>query len=441
MKNILVLILYIIILLNKYSILNGVEIDITEGKIEPLPIAVTKFNYEKNNEEDYSLKIVNVISNNLNNTGLFKLLSSESFLQSENEAFFQPLFSDWRLIDANFLVSGKVKIENNLLKINFKLWDIYQEKLVINKNISGISISDWRISSHIISNFIYEKITGEKGYFDTKIVYVTEEGTLAKRVKKLAIMDYDGNNHQVLTNGKELVLTPRFSPDGRNIVFLKYLNNKASVYLMNIKSRNTRILGNFSGMSFAPRFAPSGKEIIFSLTDKGKSNIFLQNLENNKKLQITNNKYINTSPYFSPDGKKIVFSSDRAGKQNLYIKNIEKKYSKIDRITFGRGNYATPVWSPRGDYIAFTKSYRKKFFIGLIKTDGTGERLISEGYLTDGPTWSPNGRTLAFFKTIKGNNGQFVSKLFTIDITGNLEKELHTPYEASDPDWGPSIKY
>ena len=267
MKKILTLILHIIILLNNYSLSNGVEIDITEGKIEPLPIAVTKFNYEKNNEEDYSLKIVNVISNNLNNTGLFKLLSSESFLQSENEAF-QPLFSDWRLIDANFLVSGKVKIENNLLKINFKLWDIYQEKLVINKNISGISISDWRISSHIISNFIYEKITGEKGYFDTKIVYVTEEGTLTKRVKKLAIMDYDGNNHQVLTNGKELVLTPRFSPDGRNIVFLKYLNNKASVYLMNIKSRNTRILGNFSGMSFAPRFAPNGKEIIFSLTDK-----------------------------------------------------------------------------------------------------------------------------------------------------------------------------
>ncbi len=441
MKKILVLILYIIILLNNYSLLNAVEIDITEGKIEPLPIAVTKFNYEKNNEEDYSIKIVKIISNNLNNTGLFKLLSSESFLQSENEVFFQPLFSDWRLIDANFLVSGKVKIENNLLKINFKLWDIYQEKLVINKNISGISISDWRTSSHIISNFIYEKITGEKGYFDTKIVYVTEEGALAKRVKKLAIMDYDGNNHQVLTTGKELVLTPRFSPDGKNIVFLKYLNNKASVYLMNIKSRNTRILGNFSGMSFAPRFAPSGKEIIFSLTDKGKSNIFLQNLENNKKLQITNNKYINTSPYFSPDGKKIVFSSDRAGKQNLYIKNIEKKYSKIDRITFGRGNYATPVWSPRGDYIAFTKSYRKKFFIGLIKIDGTGERLISEGYLTDGPTWSPNGRTLAFFKTIKGKNDQFVSKLFTIDITGNLEKELRTPYEASDPDWGPSIKY
>ncbi len=439
-KNFIFIFLFLFIF-NKFCLLNGVEIDVTEGKIEPLPIAIVKFNHENKNEDNYSSKIINIISNNLANTGLFKILSNDSFLQAENEVFFQPMFSDWRLIDANFLVSGQITLENNLLKVNMKLWDVYQEKLVINKNISGVSTSDWRILSHIISNLIYEKITGEKGYFDTKLVYVAEEGTQAKKIKKLAIMDYDGNNHEVLTDGAELVLTPRFSPDGKNIVFLKYKNNKASVYLMNIKSRNTRILGNFSGMSFAPRFAPSGKEIIFSLTDRGKSNIFIQNLENNEKFQVTNNKYINTSPYFSPDGKKIVFSSDRAGKQNLYIKSIENRSSKVERITYGKGNYATPVWSPRGDYIAFTKSYRKKFFIGLIKTNGKGERLISEGYLTDGPSWSPNGRTLAFFKTIKNSNNQYETKLFTIDITGNLEKELFTPYQASDPDWGPSIKY
>tara|TARA_E500000178_G_scaffold232537_1_gene229027 strand:+ start:531 stop:1856 length:1326 start_codon:yes stop_codon:yes gene_type:complete len=441
MKKIFILIFLSLFTFNKFSLLNGVEIDVTEGKIEPLPIAITKFNYENINIEDYSSKIFTIISNNLGNTGLFKILSNQSFLQTENEVFFQPLFSDWRLIDANFLVGGKIELENNILKVNLKLWDVYQEKLVINKNISGVSVADWRILSHIISNLIYQKITGEKGYFDTKLVYVAEEGTDEKKIKKLAIMDYDGENHEILSDGKELVLTPRFSPNGKNIVFLKYKNNKASVYIMNIKSRDTKILGDFTGMSFAPRFAPNGNKIIFSLTDRGKSNIFLQNLEDDQKFQITNNKYINTSPYFSPDGKSIVFSSDRAGKQNLYIKNIEKKSSRAERITYGNGNYATPVWSPRGDYIAFTKSYRKKFFIGLIKSNGTGERLISEGYLTDGPSWSPNGRTLVFFKTIKNRNNQYKTKLFTIDITGNLEKELVTPYQASDPDWGPSIKY
>ncbi|PPR26963.1 MAG: Protein TolB [Alphaproteobacteria bacterium MarineAlpha9_Bin4] len=439
MKKILLLIFYII---NIYvNPLSGLEIDVTEGKIEPLPIAVVKFNSQDATEEDYSLKINTIISNNLRNTGLFKILSEKSFLQSENEVFLQPLFSDWRLIDANFLISGEIFINNRLLKINFKLWDIYQEKLVVNKNISGISESDWRTSSHIISNIIYENITGEKGYFDTKVVYVAEEGDGAEKSRKLAIMDYDGNNHKILTDGKDLVLTPRFSPDGKNIVFLQYKNNKASVYLMNLKSKNTKILGNYLGMSFAPRFSPDGKKIIFSLTSRGQSNIFIQDLEKNKNFQVTNNKYINTSPYFSPNGKKIVFSSDRAGKQNLYIKKVVNNFKKAERITYGKGNYATPVWSPRGDYIAFTKSYKKKFYIGLIKANGKGERLISEGYLADGPTWSPNGRTLAFYKIVKDQNNQNKSKLFTIDITGNLEKELVTPYQASDPDWGPSIKY
>ena len=241
MKKLFILIFLSLFTFNKFSLLNGVEIDVTEGKIEPLPIAITKFNYENINIEDYSSKIFTIISNNLGNTGLFKILSNQSFLQTENEVFFQPLFSDWRLIDANFLVGGKIELENNILKVNLKLWDVYQEKLVINKNISGVSVADWRILSHIISNLIYQKITGEKGYFDTKLVYVAEEGTDEKKIKKLAIMDYDGENHEILSDGKELVLTPRFSPNGKNIVFLKYKNNKASVYIMNIKSRDTKI--------------------------------------------------------------------------------------------------------------------------------------------------------------------------------------------------------
>ncbi len=439
MKKIFILTTYLIVIFKSSSF--ALEIDVTEGVIEPLPIALVKFDCTTQEETNYRDKINSVILNNLKNTGLFKLLSDKSFLQSENEVFLQPLFNDWRLIDANFLISGQLTINNKFLIIDFKLWDVYQEKLIINKNISGISFSDWRISSHIISNLIYEKITGEKGYFDTKIVYVAEEGESTKKIKKLAIMDYDGNNHEFLTGGQHLVLTPRFAPNGKDLVFLKYKKNKVSVYLMNLKTRKTKTLGDYKGMSFAPRFSPDGKKIIFSLTNRGKSNIYIQNLKDSSKLQITNNKYINTSPYFSPDGKKVVFSSDRAGKQNLYIKNVSSDSSTSKRITYGRGNYATPTWSPRGDYIAFTKSFKKSFFIGLIKENGRGERLISEGYLAEGPTWSPNGRTLAFYKVIRNKNNEPESKLFTIDITGNLEQELITPFQASDPDWGPSINY
>ena len=254
-------------------------------------------------------------------------------------------------------------------------------------------------------------------------------------------MDYDGENHEYLTNGQNLAITPRFSPDGKKIAYLSFAKKKPTVFLLDIITKKEKILGDFSGMSFAPRFSPNGKKITFSLTRKGSSNIFVQDLNNNDIIQVTKNRHINTSPSFSPDNKWLVFSSDRSGKQNLYVKKIDNSIKeKAKRISYGEGNYATPAWSPRGDYIAFTKTFRNEFYIGLMKRDGSGERIISKGYLTESPSWSPNGRTLVFNKIIKKNN-KLVSSIFTIDITGNLEKKIITPNEASDPDWGPSINY
>ncbi len=437
MKKIIALYIYFLI----FSSISAapLEIDVTDGKIEPLPIAITNFNFTSLKEKAISNKMHEVISNNLNGCGLFKTISNEAFLQTSKEVFLQPLFADWRIIDANLVLSGKINIKERKLEIKFKIWDVYKEKLLISKKIANVSLDNWRVLSHIISNMIYESVTGERGYFDTKIVYIHEKMIKEKKQKRIALMDYDGQNHLFLTSGENLVLTPRFSPNGKEVVYLSYKNNKPSVYRLNIKSKKKEILGKFEGMSFAPRFSPDGSNIIFSLTEKGGSNIYLLKLKNKKTLKITKNKYINTSPSFSPDGTKIVFSSDRAGKQNIYIKSI-KSNDKSLRISYGKGNYATPVWSPRGDYIAFTKSYKKEFLIGLIKSNGKGERIISKGYLTEGPTWSPNGRTLAFYKVIKNNDGTLKSKLYSIDVTGNLEKEISTPGNASDPDWGPSLK-
>ena len=440
MLKIIILYLYIFLFLLSPVSSSPIEIDVTDGKIEPLPVAITKFNYTSFKEQDMSNKVYEVITKNLNNSGLFKTLPNEAFLQSSREVFLQPLFSDWRILDANLILSGQINIKDNYLNVTFKLWDVYKEKLLINKKIANVSSNSWRVMSHIISNVIYESVTGEKGYFDTKIVYIHEKTIKNKKQKRIAIMDYDGENHSFLTLGKNLVLTPRFAPNGKEVVYLSYEDNKPSVYRLNITSKKKKIIGNFEGMSFAPRFSPDGYNIVFSLTEKGGSNIFLLNLNNKKTIRITKNKYINTSPSFSPNGKKIVFSSDRAGKQNLYIKSVNNK-SKPLRISYGKGNYATPVWSPRGDYIAFTKSYKKEFLIGLIKANGKNERIIAKGYLTDSPTWSPNGRTLAYYKIIKKKDGSLKSKLYSIDVTGNLEKEISTPENASDPDWGPSLKF
>ncbi len=416
-----------------------IEIDITKGRIELIPIAINNFYGISKEEKELSKKITNVITNDLINSGLFKELPKGAFLQPQEEVFLQPVFKDWRIIDAHILVSGQISIKNNKIIMPIKVWDVYGENLMINKKISGVFSSSWRTAAHIISNLIYQRITGEKGYFDTKIAYISEKYDQGRKIKRLAIMDQDGENHLYLTDGKYIVLTPRFSPVRQELVYLSYSKKTPRLYLYNLENGKNSLLGSFSGMTFAPRYSPDGNKIALSLSSEGNTNIFILELATNKKIKVTNNRAINTSPSFSPDSKYLVFSSDRSGKQNLYVKNL--KTLKTKRITFNKGNYATPVWSPRGDYIAFTKTLNGSFFIGLIKTDGTKERIISKGYLTESPSWSPNGRTLAFYKVTLNQDGSKKSKLYAIDITGNKERLIKTPNQASDPAWGPSLKY
>ena len=416
------------------------QIDIMGGNIQAMPIAISYFSIEKDLKElKLQNNIPNLIANNLVNSGLFKLLNRDAYMQNPEQLNSSPKFRDWRIIDAQALITGKIsKKSDNKINVRVELWDIYGEKRMFGISLSS-KIKSWRRISHIISDKIYERLTGEEGYFDTRIVYVSESGAQKNRIKRLAIMDQDGANHQYLTDGNSLVLTPRFSPTQQQITFFSYrgVNRgiKPSVYLYNLLTGKIEILGEFPGMSFSPRFSPDGLDLIMSLSQNGSINIHVMNLKNRKTKQLTKGMAIDTSPSFSPDGKKIVFNSDRSGGQHLYI--MDKNGKNPIRISFGRGSYATPVWSPRGDYIAFTKFTRGRFFIGLMHPDGSAERLIAEGYLTEGPTWAPGGRVLSFFRQTPQKDGSMKTRLFIIDITGNREKELITPEDASDPAWSP----
>ena len=416
------------------------QIDIMGGNIQAMPIAISYFSIENDLKElKLQNNIPNLIANNLVNSGLFKLLNRDAYMQNPEQLNSSPKFRDWRIIDAQALITGKIsKKSDNKINVRVELWDIYGEKRMFGISLSS-KIKSWRRISHIISDKIYERLTGEEGYFDTRIVYVSESGAQKDRIKRLAIMDQDGANHQYLTDGNSLVLTPRFSPTQQQITFFSYrgVNRgiKPSVYLYNLLTGKIEILGEFPGMSFSPRFSPDGLDLIMSLAQNGSTNIHVMNLKNRKTKQLTKGMAIDTSPSFSPDGKKIVFNSDRSGGQHLYI--MDKNGKNPIRISFGRGSYATPVWSPRGDYIAFTKFTRGRFFIGLMHPDGSAERLIAEGYLTEGPTWAPGGRVLSFFRQTPQKDGSMKTRLFIIDITGNREKELITPEDASDPAWSP----
>jgi TolB protein len=410
------------------------------GTPNPVPIAIPTFAGRSPAETDMGAKMVDVITNNLRRSGLFKPLDPRAFIQDAASAAQSPNFSEWRAVGAEALVTGLLtKTSDGRTRVEFRLWDVFAQQQMVGTAYMTTP-ANWRRIAHIISDVIFKRLTGEEGYFDSRLVYISETGPTTKRIKRLAIMDQDGANHRYLTDGSALVLTPRFSPTRQQITYMAYYNNKPRVYLYDIDSGSQRVLGDFPGMTFAPRFSPDGSRVIMSLSKKGNSDIYVMNLGSRSVTQLTRDPSINTSPSYAPDGRQIAFESDRSGKQNIYVMNGDG--SNPHRITFGQGRYGNPVWSPRGDLIAFTKIMGGQFFIGVIKPDGSGERLISTAYHVEGPTWAPNGRYLAYFKesaTGPGRTGR-TAKVYSIDLTGYNEQRVPTPLDGSDPAWSPLNK-
>jgi TolB protein len=420
-----------------------IEVDITRGNLDPLPIAISPLYVEpgskdiKQNDEiieNIGEEIAKIIEVNLKRSGLFNPLKKESFVQKSDIAHIKPRFEDWRLIKAQALVTGKVVVTENKIRTEFRLWDTVASKEMVALAFSTTP-NNWRRIAHLISDKIYQRLTGEDGYFDTRIIYVSETGPKTQRYKKLAIMDQDGANIKYLTLGNELVLTPRFSPKNQLVTYLSYFRNLPRVYLLDIETGVQEVVGDFPGMTFAPRFSPDGKKIIMSFAKDGNSDIYTMHLDSREVEKITEHTSIDTSPSYSPDGKYICFNSDRSGLQQIYV--MRSDGSNVKRITFGKGLYGTPVWSPRGDLIAFTKVHSGKFYIGVMRPDGSGERLLTENFYQEAPSWSPNGRVLIFYRETKTDSeGKgFSAKLWSIDLTGYNERLIETETDGSDPSW------
>lgn len=420
------------------------RVDVTRGSVDPVPIAVPEFAPVVDVEtaagplSDIGASISQVIVSNLVSTGLFRAIDENAFIEKITAAPTRPNFGSWRPLAVQGLVTGRLEIKpDGNLRVEFRLWDVVTEV-----QMEGVGYntpaSNWRRIAHVISDRIYSRLTGEDGYFDTRIVYIAEQGAATDRKKRLAIMDQDGANQQLLTDGSYLVLTPRFSPNRQEITFLSYFNDQPRVYLFNILTNRFEVLGDFPSMTFAPRFSPDGNKVIMSLAEEGNSDIYVLDLRTRKVTRLTNDPGIDTSPSYSPDGSKIVFNSDRGGSQQLYVMDADG--SNVHRISFGKGRYATPVWSPRGDLIAFTKIGERKFRIGVMHPDGRGERLLTNAYQDEGPTWSPNGRVLMYFRTTRFQNGAGGKpSLWSVDLTGFNERQVATPFDASDPAWSPPL--
>lgn len=408
-----------------------VEIDINQANIEPLPVAITEFL----SNEDVGRQMSDVIEANLKRSGLFRPIEKAAFIEKINDPNQTPRFSDWTVINAQALVTGGVTRElDGRLRIEFRLWDTVANQQMIGQRLFARP-ENWRRVAHIIADTIYERLTGEKGYFDTRIVFVSESGPKTNRMKRLAIMDQDGANLQMLTDGADLVLTPRFSPSRQEITYMSFESGQPRVYLLQLETGQRELVGNFPGMTFSPRFSSDGQKIIMSLQEGGNANIYTMDLRTRQTTRLTNSAAIDTSPSYSPDGRQIVFESDRGGRQQLYVMDANGQNQR--RISFGSGSYSTPVWSPRGDLIAFTKRAGGKFSIGVMNIDGSRERILTTGFHNEGPTWAPNGRVLMFFRQPAGAGGP---QLTSIDLTGYNEQQVSTPDFASDPAWSPLLE-
>jgi TolB protein len=404
-------------------------IDVDRAMTNPIPIAITGLAGAPG-----GVDIGGVINADLARCGLFRPMDQAASLGGDTAAL--PNFQNWKATGAHALVTGQVT-GTDPLRVEFRLWDVLQGQQIQGTAYST-SAANWRRIAHIIADVIYERLVGEKGYFDTRIVYVSATGRRGHQIKKLAIMDQDSANTHILTDGSWLVLTPRFNPVRDQIAFMSYLNNRPRVYLFDLTSGRQSTLGDFEGMSFAPRFSPDGSACILSVTRGGGSDIFVVDTASHSAHRLTSSGSIDTSPCYSPDGSQIVFNSDRGGDQQLYIMSASGAGTK--RISYGHGRYGTPVWSPRGDLIAFTRLSGGTFAIGVMAPDGSNERILSESFAVEGPTFAPNGRVIMFWRETpsRDNAGNgFSSRLVSIDITGFNERLVPTPTDASDPAWSP----
>jgi len=417
------------------------KVDVTDESSTDMKVAVPPMPTQQvvetpaGSSELLGQKIAEVIANDLRGSGLFAPIGPNGLNRPTMAEVTAPAYEGWSGMGAEALVQGFVRTAGGDANITVGCY-LYDVALKQELTRQGYVVAprDWRRAAHRCADAIYSRLTGESPFFDSRIAYIAETGPKDARVKRLAIMDSDGANHRFITNGQSLALTPRWSPDYKSIAYVSYIGRMVRIYVYDVDKGQQRVVFQTNNATFAPRWSPDGRTLLFSMAQGGNTDIYKISASGGSPTRLTDSPGIDVGGSFSPDGSRIVFESDRSGGQQVYVMNADGSGQR--RISFGGGRYATPEWSPRGDLIAFTKIIGD-IRVGVMGTDGSGERLLTKGWQDEAPTWSPNGRVLQFFRTSAGRSG--TSSIWQVDLTGVNERKIPTPVDGSDPSWGPLL--
>lgn len=415
------------------------KVDIIAGATEPISVAVQKFETVGDVSTKDAQMIREVVENDLKRTGLFRIVNHDAFPEYVKMGS-MPDFKSWMAIKTQVLVQAKLSAESgSRYKLEFYVWDVNGTEQIEAQSLVASKKSARRLA-HIMADAIYERLTGEIGYFDTQIVFIAETGPVHNRTKRMAIMDQDGYGMRYLSDEKTFVMSPHFSPNMRTIVFLSYYNDDPMVWTLDLDSGEQRRLGQFGGMNFAPRFSPDGSKIALSLVKNGITHIYEYDIESKELRQLTFGNSLNTSPSYSPDGKKLAFNSDRSGRQQIHVLDLETLAEQ--RITYGAGRYATPAWSPDGQFIAFTKIADDTFYIGIMNPQGRNEKILAGGWFMEAPSWAPGSRRLVYYETEKAlDDIERISHIRSVDITGQNIYDIDLPDDINglEATWSPKL--
>ena len=415
------------------------KVDIVAGAAQPISIAVQKFEVGDGVRSKDAAMMREVVEADLKRTGLFHIVNHDAFPEYV-KMHGMPNFKSWAAIKAQVLVQAKVvQLDGGQYQLDFFVWDVDGREQIEAQSLVATKKSARRLA-HIMADAIYERLTGEIGYFDTQIVFIAETGPVHNRTKRLAIMDQDGYGMRYLSDKDTFVMSPHFSPNMQSIVFLSYYNDDPMVWSLDLDTGEQRRLGMFGGMNFAPRFSPDGTRVAISLVKNGITHLYEYNIESKELRQLTFGNSINTSPSYSPDGKKMAFNSDRSGRQQIHVLDLET--GEVERLTYGSGRYATPAWSPDGQFIAFTKMADDTFYVGIMDPRGRNEKILAGGWFMEAPSWAPGSRRVVYYETERHIDGiERISHIRSVDITGQNIYDIELPdgVNGVEPTWSPKL--